>query len=956
MTIYFPELTGTVIPMLHGYGFRPHSTYHQSVSSDSVTNYEAYPAGFRLDLYTFPNEPRWITNVIPIDFNHDGFMDIVATGQVTNQGTSPVPAFAYVNDGTGRFTEVSSQVLGGFKTWGLSFWAVRDFDGDGYDDLFIANVGMDEPPWTGGGHFLLMGSAEGTLIDEGAARVPGPREVASWGDAGDIDGDGDIDILTCGTGGMCNLLINDGTGHFNYDDFRMPPPAIEPPGFRSTNGQLLDVDQDGDLDIFFGLSITYGIRDVLLINDGSGYFKRAPEASLPVRRFAGNGYSTGISTKGDLNGDGHPDILVALINHTTPSPQYNQLLLNRGDGTFEDASSRLWQDGAGSLGWNSHQIADFNCDGWADLLMLVIGSLLHINRGGLFFEDVHDRVTPGAPNSWHGYSAAVDVNNDGSMDIISSFPELFRLAVYVNILPYGIPEPPLPKPEAPDLISPANGEALSTIEASLRWSTVTGASGYRLQVAGNLDFSQIVLGRSDLTSGAFQLRGLQGNQTYLWRVRAINTRGEGPWSDGRFFTTRDTRMISGDVSYQGNPLQGVRMMDLPGQPVTDAAGHYETRVEAGWSGTARPYKANYNFVPETSTYSNVVTDRETDCIAYIGIPQHERRALIAFYQSTGGDGWTNKIGWKEPPLEAGGFATYGSEGNWFGVTVDIMYPSQIFSVTVAELVLTANNLQGMFPAELGALSNLRRLEANGAIGGSLPASMASLKKLCRLAIKDTDLEGSIPAWLGNNLDLVTLKLARNRLTGTIPPEPGNCVNLQRLYIQKNAILGPIPPEIMNLSLLNEGSIDENALFANDPAAENFIKSHLGQMSAQTLARTNLAAEAKSPSSIELTWSTGSYLSGYRIHYSTSKGGPYVLYGTAGDWESSRLITGLESGRTYYFVMQSYADPNPGQGQKNSVVSAFSAEVWAVTPGLTPKADDIVADFGTAGLWLWSAGV
>ncbi|HLP47610.1 MAG TPA: hypothetical protein VK469_16810, partial [Candidatus Kapabacteria bacterium] len=51
------------------------------------------------------------------------------------------------------------------------------------------------------------------------------------------------------------------------------------------------------------------------------------------------------------------------------------------------------------------------------------------------------------------------------------------------------------------------------------------------------------------------------------------------------------------------------------------------------------------------------------------IPALERAALIALYNSTNGDGWTNNSGWKTPPLDTDGFAMPGTENTWYGVYI-----------------------------------------------------------------------------------------------------------------------------------------------------------------------------------------------------------------------------------------------------------------------------------------------
>ena len=554
---------GNAIPTLAGYSFTPPYTAYTEVTGDQVTDYEAVDAGFRLDTYTIPAELEqrgMLCNAIPIDFNHDGFMDIVATQYCPSPNESySVPAVAYENDGTGHFTEVTARVLGDFRTYGGCGWFVADFDGDGLDDLFLSDGGIDQPPYAGARHFLLMGRADGMLVDEGSARVPAPREIPSNGDAGDVDNDGDVDILTCGSGGTDVMLINDGTGHFTYDAVRMPPHGVEPPDFLSTNGQLIDTDNDGDLDVFFGTNQNFGERDVLLVNDGTGRFERAPDSALPPR-YGGEGWNTGCSVSGDLNGDGWRDILLVMDNMSGPTYQVHlQLLLNNGDGTFQDATSRLWENGASGISGNRRRIGDLNGDGWPDLLtykgIAGTASRLHINHGGDSFEDITERVFPARPVTLEHADVAADVDNDGDADIIGVYPALKQVFVLVNEKPYAVPEAPLSLPATPIPLMPANGMTLTTVEASLGWTSVTAAPGYRLQVASDISFSQKICDRPDLTTNSFRLRGLAGNATYYWRVCAVNARPESVDGD-LVFHDASCRLRIGQRHLSGSAVPG----------------------------------------------------------------------------------------------------------------------------------------------------------------------------------------------------------------------------------------------------------------------------------------------------------------------------------------------------------------------------------------------------------------
>ena len=87
------------------------------------------------------------------------------------------------------------------------------------------------------------------------------------------------------------------------------------------------------------------------------------------------------------------------------------------------------------------------------------------------------------------------------------------------------------------------------------------------------------------------------------------------------------------------------------------------------------------------------------------IPAEERAALIALYNSTNGDDWTDNSGWKTPPLHTDGFAMPGTEGTWYGIGVS--------GDSVTTVDLRGNNLVGSIPKELVSLSNLANLFLSG---------------------------------------------------------------------------------------------------------------------------------------------------------------------------------------------------------------------------------------------------
>ncbi len=216
------------------------------------------------------------------------------------------------------------------------------------------------------------------------------------------------------------------------------------------------------------------------------------------------------------------------------------------------------------------------------------------------------------------------------------------------------------------------------------------------------------------------------------------------------------------------------------------------------------------------------------------IPSAEREALIALYNSTDGDNWTDNSGWKVPPLDADGFAMPGTEGNWYGINIqnDVVFqinlgPNHLSGSIPYELQnlshlwylsLQDNILTGEIPAWIDNLINLRGLYlwGNEFTEGPIPSAIGNLLYLEGLALDNCNLTGNIPSNLNNLSHLTYLSLSQNQLTGDIPPWLGNLNNFQTLWLRSNNFTGPLPPELGNLSNLKNLHLRDNHLTGNIP--------------------------------------------------------------------------------------------------------------------------------------------
>lgn len=365
------------------------------------------------------------------DFNGDGIADFAFVTQI-GTGTAPAPTYIFVGDGRGGFTDSTAStfasglalsVSGGGRT------IVADFNNDGASDIFQLNFGNDAPPFPGGENSLYL-SATGThqLLDVSAS-LPRTLELNHGASAGDVNGDGYIDILlnTLDEGNI--LLLNDRSGHFGVAPAgTMPRPTVPIWGgqYPETNtfSGIVDVDGDGHPDLILGTwdGSPGAHESKILLNDGSGDFSKREPVVLPS---SGIDKEIIVDVKAiDLNGDGFADLMLSVTNGGANDVFYRtgyiQLLVNDGTGHFRDeTAARLPQSkGPDAMGWlMSLSSQDFNHDGFADILAESAGapvkSTVYLNRGdGTFAADWQS--APGER------ALAADIDGDGMRDLIAT--------------------------------------------------------------------------------------------------------------------------------------------------------------------------------------------------------------------------------------------------------------------------------------------------------------------------------------------------------------------------------------------------------------------------------------------------------------------------------------------------------------------------------------------------------
>ena len=248
-------------------------------------------------------------------------------------------------------------------------------------------------------------------------------------------------------------------------------------------------------------------------------------------------------------------------------------------------------------------------------------------------------------------------------------------------------------------------------------------------------------------------------------------------------------------------------------------------VAAGSVVTVTPVASGSASVTVTATDVDGSNSTATQTFAVTVSAPADRAALEAFYDATGGTGWTNSTNWKtSAPLGAWHGVTTDAAGRVMGLNLSENgltgpIPRALEGLAnLEELYLYDNALTGPVPAWLGNLARLRWLNlGDNALTGSIPGALAGLTNLEALYLYDNALTGSVPVWLGNLVRLRWLSLSRNDLTGPIPSALGSLANLEDLYLYDNALTGPIPGALASLTNLEVLYLYRNTLTGPLPA-------------------------------------------------------------------------------------------------------------------------------------------
>ena len=360
---------------------------------------------------------------------------------------------------------------------------VVDLDGDGDLDVVLHNIRYETEmtQWSGVTLWINQGGGRFTSFN--------PQIGSSAASAGDVDGDGDIDLVALAQDQLTVFLNQGGAQGGVNGSFRRNKPILPPirvpdgPGMRGTLA-LGDLNGDGQID---GLVAgCCGMSNPPKSGDGE---YAAPFSWVWINQWDPKGWlvksktslsewdglPVGAAVLGDLDGDGDADVFAAV---RTPKPgrtsdPADRVLLNDGQGNLIDPGQRL-----GTSDGMAAALGDLDGDSDLDALVgIANGAEVWVNQGGAqagkagsFFQ-----AEKNLPGSQSGQVFLNDLDGDGDLDALIGGARqavAWRNDGSGNFTPMG---PPLRYPEH-------YGLALGDFNADGRADVFAGGGGEEYQV------------------------------------------------------------------------------------------------------------------------------------------------------------------------------------------------------------------------------------------------------------------------------------------------------------------------------------------------------------------------------------------------------------------------------------------------------------------------------------------
>lgn len=442
------------------------------------------------------------------DLDGDGDLDAALAGLSAGEPLTAV----YRNDGRTEAGLLFSRVdlAGAALAYARVSWG--DVDGDGDVDLMVMGSTQVEAPYTP--VTRLYRNTGGAFEEIADAGLPGLHSGSI--DWGDLDGDGDLDALLTGedASGRPTTVraMNDGTGRFRIVDGELI-------GIAYGDAALADVNADGRLDVLLSGVSDAGFVSRLYTAGDDGF--SAAAVALPSLAFSSVEW-------GDVDGDGDLDFVLSGAELSTDIFSGTSLLYTNTGGTFTADESAFQGVLAGDV-----TFGDYDNDGDLDALVFGAETVLGRRTARIYRNDAGTFVMTSllvgalfADADWG------DVDGDGDLDLMATGLTSSGVAisnVYMNERQVITPLPSAPAglvatPDAQDSVRlDWHTEVTEQLTFNLRVGTTTGAGDVMSAMAHPETGRRLVARPGNVSAlTSWTLRDLPEG-TYFWSVQSVNT-------------------------------------------------------------------------------------------------------------------------------------------------------------------------------------------------------------------------------------------------------------------------------------------------------------------------------------------------------------------------------------------------------------------------------------------------
>ncbi|MBC8125109.1 MAG: VCBS repeat-containing protein [Candidatus Kapabacteria bacterium] len=282
--------------------------------------------------------------------------------------------------------------------------AIGDINGDSKPDLIFSSFG-------GLGFYRNDGGWKFTDITASIGYPNDSLQFSTGLNLVDIDADGDLDLFVARWQNTCRLLINDGRGMFTEHAHEYGLDFQD----ETVNSAFFDYDGDGLLDCYL---VVYSNYYTLVTNNIQS--DSAVGAESESRQRSGSSMPKYEASTGSMRDEQIQRLRERSPNELRHSGHADKLYKNKGNGKFSDVTYTSWIDDDG-MGLSA-TVADINLDGYPDIYVAKdfnSTDLIYLNNGDGTFAESMMRMTRRASIFSMGSDIA-DLNGDGLPDIITT--------------------------------------------------------------------------------------------------------------------------------------------------------------------------------------------------------------------------------------------------------------------------------------------------------------------------------------------------------------------------------------------------------------------------------------------------------------------------------------------------------------------------------------------------------